>query len=77
MRKSFFFLILGLGLIFLGTGLAQEDQIEKAKIFQEDYPLITESDLYCSIYILDGASPRHQDHRGGEAGREDPPQRRG
>ena len=57
MRKSFFFLILGLGLIFLGTGLAQEDQIEKAKIFQEDYPLITESDLYCSIYILDGALP--------------------
>jgi hypothetical protein len=57
MRKSFFFLILGLGLIFLGTGLAQENQIEKAKIFQEDYPLITESDLYCSIFILDGALP--------------------
>lgn len=57
MRKPFFFLILGLGLIFLGTGLAQEDQIEKAKIFEEDYPLITESDLYCSIYILDGALP--------------------
>jgi hypothetical protein len=57
MRKPFYFLILGLGLIFLGTGLAQEDQITKAKIFEEDYPLITESDLYCSIYILDGALP--------------------
>jgi hypothetical protein len=57
MRKLFFFIILGLGLIFLGTGLAQEDQIKKAKIFEEDYPLITESDLYCSIYILDGALP--------------------
>ena len=57
MRKPFFFLILSLGLIFLGTGLAQEDQIKKAKIFEEDYPLITESDLYCSIYVLDGALP--------------------
>lgn len=57
MRKPLFFLILGLGLIFLGTGLAQEDQIEKAKIFEEEYPLISESDLYCSIYILDGALP--------------------
>jgi hypothetical protein len=57
MRKPFFSLILSLGLIFLGTGLAQEDQIEKAKIFEEDYPLISESDLYCSIYVLDGALP--------------------
>lgn len=57
MRKSFFFLILSLGLIFLGTGLAQEDQIVRAKIFEEEYPLITESDLYCSIYILDGDLP--------------------
>jgi hypothetical protein len=57
MRKPFFFLIISMGLIFLGTGLAQENQIEKAKIFQEDYPLITESDLYCSIYLLDGALP--------------------
>jgi len=57
MRKPFFFLIISVGLIFLGTGLAQENQIEKAKIFQEDYPLITESDLYCSIYILDDALP--------------------
>jgi hypothetical protein len=57
MRKPFFFLVISVGLIFLGTGLAQENQIEKAKIFQEDYPLITESDLYCSIYILDDALP--------------------
>jgi len=57
MKKSSFFLILSLGLIFLGTGLAQENQIEKAKIFEENFPLITESDLYCSIYILDDALP--------------------
>jgi hypothetical protein len=57
MKKPCIFLILSLGLIFLGTGLAQENQIEKAKIFEENFPLITESDLYCSIYILDDALP--------------------
>jgi len=57
MKKTCFFLILSLGIIFLGTGLAQENQIQKAKIFEEDFPLITESDLYCSISILDGALP--------------------
>jgi hypothetical protein len=54
MRKSILFLLVCLGLVLSGTGLAQENQIEKAKIFQEDYPLITESDLYCSVYIADG-----------------------
>jgi hypothetical protein len=47
MRRFLFSLILGLGAIFLGTGLAQ-DQIEKAKIFQENY---------CTIFVLDGALP--------------------
>jgi len=28
-------------------------QIEKARIYREDYPLISESDLYCSIFILE------------------------
>jgi len=54
MRKSIIFLMVSLGLVLSGTGLAQENQIEKAKIFQEDYPLITESDLYCSVYIAEG-----------------------
>lgn len=31
----------------------QEHQIEKAKIFQEIYPIVSESDLYCSFIILD------------------------
>ncbi len=31
----------------------QEHQIEKAKIFQEIYPIISESDLYCSFLVLD------------------------
>lgn len=32
---------------------SQQVQIEKAKIFQETYPVITESDLYCSYFILE------------------------
>ncbi len=31
----------------------QENQIKKAKIFQEIYPIISESDLYCSFFILE------------------------
>lgn len=31
----------------------QENQIKKAKIFQEVYPIISESDLYCSFFVLD------------------------
>ncbi|MGB8952724.1 MAG: hypothetical protein WCC06_08695 [Candidatus Aminicenantales bacterium] len=30
-----------------------QDQIEKAKIFQDAYPLISETDLYCSFFILE------------------------
>jgi hypothetical protein len=56
MRRSSFSFILSLGVIFLGMGLAQ-DQIEKAKIFQENYPLSTESDLYCTTFVLDGELP--------------------
>jgi hypothetical protein len=56
MRRSFLFLILGLGVMFLGTGLAQ-DRIEKAKIFQETYALSMESDLYCTVFVLDGELP--------------------
>jgi len=56
MRRSILSLVLGLGVLFLGTGVAQ-DQIKKADIFQETYPLISESDLYCSIFVLDGELP--------------------
>ncbi len=31
----------------------QEHQIEKAKIFQEIYPIVSESDLYCSFLIVE------------------------
>lgn len=37
---------------------AQQDQIQKGKIFQETYPLITEADLYCSFGAQDGPLPK-------------------
>lgn len=45
----------------LGLGFpqaqSQQYQIEKAKIFQETYPIITESDLYCSYFVLENDLP--------------------
>jgi len=35
------------------SGQEVQNQIEKAKIFRDTYPLISESDLYCSIFILE------------------------
>lgn len=31
----------------------QEEQIEKAKIYRDVYPLISEKDLYCSFFVLE------------------------
>lgn len=48
------FLILvfaSLTLIVPGRPFAQENQIKKAKIFEDTYQLITESDLNCSFYM--------------------------
>ncbi|MGQ9672400.1 MAG: hypothetical protein ACUVV5_04620 [Candidatus Aminicenantales bacterium] len=36
---------------------AVQHQIEKAKIYREAYPLISETDLYCSIYAYNGELP--------------------
>lgn len=46
------FLLIGLALLEPGRPFAQ-DQIEKPKIFDEYYQLITETDLYCSFYMLE------------------------
>ncbi len=35
----------------------QEFEIEKAKIFQEIYPLLSETDLYCSFFVMDDEEP--------------------
>src|SRR4030042_5594074 len=34
-----------------------QDQIERAKIFREAYPVIAEVDLYCSPFIYEGDLP--------------------
>jgi len=41
----------------ISNGQAVQHQIEKAKIFREAYPLISETDLYCSIYAHKGELP--------------------
>jgi hypothetical protein len=35
----------------------QETDIQKAKIYLETYPLLTETDLYCSFFVWDGPPP--------------------
>lgn len=53
-------------LFFLGQGLqssavdnqeAQEQEIERAQIDRGLYPLISQSDLYCSFFVLEGETP--------------------
>jgi hypothetical protein len=34
-----------------------QNQIERAKIFRDAYPLISETDLYCSIFVHEGELP--------------------
>ena len=41
----------------LGLEEEQEYAIEKAKIYQEIYPLLSETDLYCSFFVLDDKMP--------------------
>lgn len=40
-----------------GQNQEQEYQIEKAKIYQDVYPLISEADMYCSFRIWEGKLP--------------------
>ena len=55
-----FSLILILSLFGTGNSIGQEqeqeqkpkDKIEKPRIYQEDYPIISDSDLYCSFFLL-------------------------
>lgn len=50
-------LVVAVALLAPGRPFAQEDQIQKAKIFQENYQLITDSDLYCSFYMQEEGKP--------------------
>jgi hypothetical protein len=54
--------IVGIGLVLFlmgaaGLGFGQENQIRKAKIYDEIYPLLNEVDLYCSFLVHDGPKP--------------------
>ncbi len=60
MKKSYVWMFIPLLItagIFLSASMAgqevQKTQIERAKIYQEEYPLISDSDLYCSVYTLE------------------------
>lgn len=50
-----FFLCLIPALVLAGASAGQEvqTQIEKAKIFRDTYPLISETDLHCSFFLLE------------------------
>lgn len=47
------------GMVMFGLSAAALafGQIQKARIYQDDYPLITETDLYCSFFVLEGDLP--------------------
>ncbi len=47
-------ILISVGIIAYGF---QQEGIKKAKIYEEEYQLVTESDLYCSFYVLDGEIP--------------------
>jgi len=65
MKKSFFnpsvylfLLLIGLAaLVFPVSLTAQENQMQKAGIFAEEYPMLSDSDLYCSPLIWDQNLP--------------------
>jgi len=44
-------------LVFPAPAAFAQDQVQKAKIFQDEYQMILESDLYCSIFVLEGERP--------------------
>jgi hypothetical protein len=54
-NSTFFVFSLVLTLALLGPAFPfpQDFQIQKAKIFQDTYELITDSDLYCSFYLFE------------------------
>ena len=42
-----------IGLIPGDAGIDQEQEVKKARLYKDVFPLITESDLYCSIFVMD------------------------
>ncbi|MGB9835181.1 MAG: hypothetical protein ACPLRX_00400, partial [Candidatus Saccharicenans sp.] len=59
-KPGWAFLMFFLGasfLIFPYCLMAQENQVQKAKIFAEEYPMISESDMYCTFLIWQDKFP--------------------
>ncbi|MDI6845718.1 MAG: hypothetical protein QME28_06235 [Candidatus Saccharicenans sp.] len=57
----FFFVSAVLSLIlYPAMAQAQQDQVQKPKIFSEEYQLLTDTDLYCSFLIWDKRLPEIQ-----------------
>lgn len=57
-NRIFFLFFLCLAVFILQSSLmAQENQVQKAKIYAEEYPLISDSDMYCSILAWDRSLP--------------------
>lgn len=44
--------LLAAGLGASAAGAAGQDQIEKPKIFRDTYPIVTETDYYCSFFVV-------------------------
>jgi hypothetical protein len=44
-------------LAFAAPASFAQDQVQKAKIYQDEYQMILDSDLYCSIFVLEGERP--------------------
>ncbi|MDH4196576.1 MAG: hypothetical protein OEW05_04140 [Candidatus Aminicenantes bacterium] len=44
-------------LVFPAPAAFAQDQVQKAKIFQDEYQMLVESDLYCSIFVFEGERP--------------------
>lgn len=55
-----FFLGVRTPAVFAQDVQQQESEIKKAKIFRDIYPLISDSDLYCSFFVLDEKMPEIQ-----------------
>ena len=59
--KTFFSLVIIFFLFCLGEevqsssldrGESQEQEVKKARLYKDIFPLISESDLYCSFFVL-------------------------
>jgi len=55
-------IVLAIFILSGGSGTARlsgQDQIDKAKIFRDTYPIVVETDLYCTIFMLEGEPAQH------------------